>query len=173
MRACACGPRLPAAQKARRDERIAADRAGGLRWATIAERHGISERHAREVWRERLAAESLEELDGRDWLRQVLVQTEQAVEELALLAQATKNDAVKLGAIRARLAAMAQRDEVLRLAGYLPCSPRAAMTEADLRSTANVVRRVLERHDPPDALLADLLEALRTPVGVRSNGHCG
>jgi hypothetical protein len=36
-------PQLPAAKQVRRDERIIADRARGLRWATIAERHGLSE----------------------------------------------------------------------------------------------------------------------------------
>jgi hypothetical protein len=102
-------PRLPAAKKVRRDEQIVRDRASGLLWSTIAQNHHLSERQAREVWRERLAAEPLEELDGRDWLRQVLLQTEQAVEELALLARTTRNDAVRLGAIRGRLAAMAQR----------------------------------------------------------------
>jgi hypothetical protein len=100
--------RLPAAEKARRDERI--------------------------------AAEPPDELDDRDWLRQVLVQTEQAVEELALL-QATRNDAVKLGAIRAparRYGPARRRAEARRLLAVLP---RAAMTEADLRCTAEGQRR--------------------------------
>ena len=164
--------RLPAAEKVRRDEQIVADRARGLRWATIAERHHLSERHAREVWRERLAAEPLESLDGTETIAEALLQVEAAIEDLALLAETTNNDPVKLGAIRARLDAMNSRVTLLRIGGYLPATWRAAMTEADTRRMADNLVAVLVRHDASDQLLQDIAETLRGPV-ARSNGHHG
>ena len=164
--------RLPAAEKVRRDAEVVADRSRGLKWSTIAQRHGLSERHAREIWKERLAAEPLEAVDGRDMLTEALLQVEAAIEDLALLAQTTNNDPVKLGAIRARLAAMADRNDLLRLAGYMPVSLLAARTEADIRTMGDDIVAVMKKHRTSDTVIDDLLAALRRPV-ARSNGHHG
>jgi len=163
-------PRLQAAEKARRDERIVADRARGLRWSTIAQKHNLSERQAREVWRERLSAEHLESLDGRDAIAEALLQIEAAIEDLALLAQTTNNDPVRLGAIRARLDAMGDRVTPLRVGGYLPRTWRDAMVEANFRTMSENIVEVLEKHGVFNAVAGDLLAALRTQ-GARSNGH--
>jgi hypothetical protein len=165
-------PRLPAAEKVRRDTLIVADRAGGLRWSTIAQKHNLSEQHARQIWKERLAAEPLEPLDGRDTITEALLQTEARIEELALLAESTNNDAIKLGAIRARGEAMSDRHDLLRLAGYMPISWVAAHTEADIHRMGENIIAVLEKHGVFSDVVDDLLAALRRPgVGVPSNGH--
>src|SRR4051812_10719509 len=98
--------RLNAEGKVARDARIVADRARGMSWATVASRNGLSERMCLAVWKERLAAEPLEAADPREALLEAAAQLDAAIEDLALLAQATANDAVQLGAIKARLAAM-------------------------------------------------------------------
>jgi hypothetical protein len=95
-----------------------------------------------------------------------------AIEDLAMLAQATNNDPVRLGAIRARLDAMAQRATLLRLGGYLPATRRAEMVEADIRRMGEDIFKAIEKHQVPDEVVEDLLEALDSPVGP-SNGHGG
>src|SRR5262245_57253806 len=122
--------RLDAQSKVARDGRVVADRARGFSWATVAGRHGLSERQCISIWKARLAAEPLEEVDLREALLEAAAQLDAAIEDCSLLAEATANDAVRLGAIKARLAAMQQKHELLRLAGLLPFSPRAARTEA-------------------------------------------
>jgi hypothetical protein len=170
--ACVCGPPACPSGKVARDERVAVDRARGLRWSTIARRHQISERHARELWKQRLDTEPLERLDGTEAIAEALVQVEQVIEDFALLSEATRHDAVRLGALRSRMAALGVRVSLLRLGGYLPFTPRAAMVEADIRRMGADVVRVLERHAVADAVVDDLLEALRAPA-AGSNGHGG
>jgi hypothetical protein len=46
-----------AAEKVKRDARVVADRARGLRWTTVAERNGLSETQVRNTWRQRRSAE--------------------------------------------------------------------------------------------------------------------
>ena len=162
--------RLPATEKVRRDDRIVADRARGLTWATIAERHGVSDRQARAIWKERLTAEPLESLDGLDAITEALLQVEAAIEDLALLAETTRNDPVRLGAIRARLEAQRDRVTLLRLGGYMPATWRAAMTEADIRRMTDTFGEIFRRDDVSDELLHDLIAALGEPV-LRTNGH--
>ena len=156
----------------RRGAEIVADRARGLRWATIAEKHSLSERQAREVWRERLSAEHLESLDGREAIIEALGQVEAGIEDLALLAQTTNNDSVRLGAIRARLDLMGRRVTLLRMGGYLPFTPRDAMVEANFRRTGEAIIEVMEKHGVLDDVADDLLEALSSPI-VAPNGHKG
>ena len=122
--------RLDAASKVARDGRIVADRARGLTWATVAARYELYERQCVAIWKARLAAEPLEEVDPREALLEAAAQLDAAIEELALLAEATANDAVQLGAIKARLTAMQQNHDLLRLAGPLPWSPQTWRTEA-------------------------------------------
>lgn len=86
-----------------------------------------------------------------------------------MLAQATNNDPVRLGAIRARLDAMAQRATLLRLGGYLSATRRAEMVEADIRRMGEDIFKAIEKHQVPDEVVEDLLEALDSPVGP-SNG---
>ena len=52
--------RLSAHEKVARDDRIVADRARGLTWATIGARHGVTERQCRTIWAERLREISTE-----------------------------------------------------------------------------------------------------------------
>jgi hypothetical protein len=47
--------RQDAASKVARDGRVVADRARGLVWATVAARHGLSERQCISIWKQKLA----------------------------------------------------------------------------------------------------------------------
>jgi hypothetical protein len=127
--------RVTAQEKVRRDAAIAGDRARGLGWAQISERHGVSERQARTIWRERLQEVSTEPVDVREALREAIAQLDAAIEDLALLAESTSNDSVRLGAIKARLAAMAERHELMRLSGLLPFDARCGRRGNSARST--------------------------------------
>jgi hypothetical protein len=94
--------RLTASEKVRRDLQVVADRARGFRWATIAERHRISERHARAVWAAtRASGPALGEADPVEILHEALLQLEALIEELALLAETADHDAVRLGCLKA------------------------------------------------------------------------
>jgi hypothetical protein len=102
--------KLTASEKVRRDALIVADRARGLTWPTIARRHDLTERQARTVWSEWQAAEpGLGDIDPVAALAEALAQIESVAGDCALLLETTKNDAVRVAAIKARLAAISQR----------------------------------------------------------------
>jgi hypothetical protein len=80
---------------------VVADRLRGLTWPTIAQRHGLSERHCREILEQwRLSQPALDELDPLELVQEALEQRAMLVEELALLVEKSKHDAVRLGALR-------------------------------------------------------------------------
>jgi DNA repair ATPase RecN len=118
------------------------------------------------VWADALARQPLETYGGADAIAEALMQVEATIEQLAELADSTRNDPVKLGAIRARLDAMEQRIRLLRLAGFMPASWRDAMVETDMHRLAERIRATLERHDPSPEFIDDLLEALGQPAGL-------
>jgi len=72
---------------------VIADRARGLSRATVAQRHQLSERHCREIW----ATGRTSDLDPHaslEALTDFLAHLDAAIEDLALLAETTRNDAV-------------------------------------------------------------------------------
>jgi hypothetical protein len=158
--------RLNAEGKVARDGRIVADRARGLTWATIAGRHGLSERQCIAIWKERLAAHHLEGPDPREALLEAAEQLDAAIEDCALLAEATAHDAVRLGAVKARLAAMREKQDLLRLAGLLPCSPQAARTESDIRRITEELIRIFEKFDVPIEATEEVVEVLAVPAAA-------
>ena len=112
--------RLPAAQKVARDVEIALDRARGLTWAKIAERHGISERQAREIVRGHRQGVLAEGVDPVAECADVLAQIDQIIEELALVAVEAAQDSVRLGAVNGRLKAIQARAGIAQAVGLLP-----------------------------------------------------
>jgi hypothetical protein len=163
--------RLTAQQKVERDARIVADRAHGLTWSTIEARHGVSERQCRTIWAERLREVSAEPVDVREALREAVAQLDAAIEDCALLAEATKNDAVRLGAIRARLTAMAERGELLRLSGLLPFDERAVRTEAELRDINDMILALFDRYGVGDDAKRELEEGLEASLAGWNGRH--
>src|SRR5438034_3468313 len=67
--------------------------------ARLRRRHTLSERHCREIVEQwRLPQPALGELDPLELVREALERRESLVEELALLAEKSRHDAVRLGA---------------------------------------------------------------------------
>jgi hypothetical protein len=153
--------RLSAQGKVERDARIAADRARGLTWPTICERHAISERQAREV----VKAHRPSLVAGVDPVAEVgdlLARYDAIVEELAVLAEATVHDGVRLGAINGRLRAIEARASVAQAVGLLP-HLELVKRELDSRRMARDLLAIFERYGAPAEAVDELLELWRRP----------
>jgi len=160
-----------AAEKVKRDARVVADRARGLRWATIAQRNGVSESQARNIWRERRSAEGFRTIRPDEIVDEAVAQLEAVVEELAELAASTNNDAVRLGAVKARAAALLQRIELLQALGRVPLAPQLRY-EVNIEATVNAVLQVFDRYNLPKSAAHELVDALRAdPIGIEAHGR--
>jgi hypothetical protein len=173
--------RLPASHKARRDAQIVADRARGLRWATIAERHGVTERQCRTVWRESQQGRvlSYEQEDPLASLDEAIASVDSVIEDLALLAESTNNDAVKLGAIRARLGALIERFALMRACGLVPRD--LGHGELDVRKVVSAIGEIVRERRIDPEVITEMQKAIRArsatrasdlaPVGSPQNGR--
>ncbi len=162
---------MTAADKVRRDAQIIAERARGLSWPTIAERHGLSERHCRTVWQAYAHVQlPLDDGDPVETVREAIFQLDAAIEDLALIAENASHDAVRLGAVKSRLAAIDQRLSLLRAVGLLPHDLGLLRREIDYRHVTRVLFEVLGRHGVE--VEEDLAAALNDARLVR-NGHPG
>jgi len=141
-------PRATSEEKVRRDAGVVADRAHGLSWATVAGRHDLSERMCRSIWNEHLREQPLGPDNPTEALREAAAYWDAAIEDLALLAETTRNDPVRLGAITRRLEAMSRKQELLRLAGVLPYTPQAMRTEANVQRMTEIVLELFDRVVP-------------------------
>lgn len=138
--------RSNAREQVRRDARIVADRARGLTWPTIAERHGLSERRCRTIWKTRVSG--LDDLGERDLvatLRDAIANLDAVIEDCALLAERTANDSVRLGAIKARMAAMSEKLGLLQRCGLLP-DFGLWRYEIDVRLVSRTILDVFDEH---------------------------
>ena len=166
-----CVARLTAQRKVECDALIVGDRARGLTWATIEARHGVTERKCRTIWAERLREVSAEPVDVRDALREAIAQLDAAIEDCALLVESMNNDSVRLGAIKARLAAMGERDELLRLSGLMPFHARAVETERQLKDITDMIVDLFDKYGLPDAAKDELEEGLEAGLAGRNGRH--
>lgn len=125
---------LSAVEKVERDERVVCDRVRGLTWATIAAAHGLSVRQCQNIVAARLDARRTGAVDDntRIKLDELLMQLEASVEELALLAEKTGNDAVRLGATKAKVALLTQRSRVASLSNRREIVKRVGMPPAGI-----------------------------------------
>lgn len=107
-------------------------------------------------------------------MHDVITTLDAVVEDLALLAEDTANDAVRLGALKARMQAVEQRFGVMRAAGLLPPTWEALRFDLDARKVAQCIFDVFEAHGVDQAVKDDVLAAMETnsppQVGARSNG---
>jgi hypothetical protein len=160
-----------AAEKVKRDARIVADRARGMQWSTIAKTHRLSETQARNIWRQRRLAEDFRTLRPAEVVDEAVAQLEAMIEELAELAATTHNDAVRLGAIKARAATLHQKIELLWALGRVPIAPRLRW-EIGMEATANTVLAIFDRYGVPDAATQDLIDGLRSDtIGLEAPGR--
>jgi len=147
-----------AADKVARDQAVVADRARGLPWAMVAERHGISERQARDAWSGRSV--DLEQVPAREAIADELRRRDALLEDLALVADQTKNDSVRLGAIRTRHEVLKDRFALLQATG-LTTPIALAGTSCQMKTITELIIGMLKRYDVDRADMeevADLLE---------------
>jgi hypothetical protein len=97
--------KLTTPEQFRRNQLIVADVARGLRWATIAESHGLTARQCQNIWRQRHALHEGSPADPLEEAVALIEAHEMAAEEFAVLAETSGNDSIRLGAISRRLAA--------------------------------------------------------------------
>ncbi len=102
----------------------------------------------RSIWNEHLREQPLGPDNPTEALREAAAYWDAAIEDLALLAETTRNDPVRLGAITRRLEAMTRKQDLLRLAGVLPFSPQATRTELQMEKMTDVIVELFERVVP-------------------------
>jgi hypothetical protein len=163
--------------KADRDRRIVADRAAGLTGATVAARNGLAERQCRNVVaKHREEQPPPWEHDPVEVLPGQLEQLDALIERLALVAEQSAHDAVRLGELKAQLTALKQRRELLQATGLMPRNLGLIVQEIDMRRVTDDAVRVLKQHDVSRELVDDLVAALRSHsawrrrIAAASNG---
>lgn len=160
------GSRVRAVDQVKRDAAVVADRARGLRWNQIAERHKLSARQCQKIWstRESLNPEVLRP-DAEAEVQAELDYVDAVVADLAELALTTNNDAVRLGAIRSRLVALQHRLELRRIYGLLPWDRYRLDGEKDLEWIFTEIRDLFVSHGLPLRELRQIDEAFeRRPL---------
>ena len=159
-------PRLRADQKVDRDTQIVAERARGLSWGRIAQRHGLSERHCRAIWSNyRTRSADLEAVDPLEAVQEALLQYDGVIDELAVLAEEAVQDAVRLGAIRSRLGAIEARLRLMQAVGLLPAGGGFVRDELEQRQLVRVLVGVFDRYGLPPEAEAEVRAALRPQAG--------
>jgi hypothetical protein len=115
------GRRLTAAAKAARDREIVADRVRGKQWPTISEKYGLSTRQCQAIYAQFRDTEFPDESpDLLETLRDEILLISSVIEDCQLLAETTENDSVHLGALKAKMDAIARRVELKQVSGLLP-----------------------------------------------------
>jgi hypothetical protein len=165
-------PRVTAQEKVRRDAEIAADRAAGLTWPTVARRHDLSERQCQEIVKaHRAARPPFESRDPVEAVTELVEQLDSLVERFALVAEETKHDAVRVGALRSQLSAMEQRFTIMQTLGLLPPLDLVRL-DVDMRRVMDTAVNVLKRHEVGGEVFDDLLVALDDGLAwPHGNGH--
>jgi hypothetical protein len=103
---------------------------------------------------------SIRNRDPSDILDEVLERHEAAIEELALVSATTNNDAVKVGAIKARMEAIKSIVEILQATGNLPADLGTLRVQLDQRVVAARFLAVFDELGLPDHVVTKLMEAL-------------
>jgi transposase len=154
--------RLAAADQMQRDAQIVAARTRGLSRSQIANTYGVSETtidNVMERWRAKRP--KLRNLDPVKIIEEHLERYEAAQEELAMLAATTKQDAVRVGAVKARLDAMEKATTLMQQTGVLPHDLGVLRVQVDLGTVAQKMLEVLDRHQVGPELRRELADAIQ------------
>ena len=161
------GPRMNAREKTNRDNDIVAARMRGLSWTTIAGSFGLTERQCQNILADyRASHPRLRERDPIEIVDDMIDRYEAAQEELALVSATTKHDATRVGAIRTRLAALAEQANLLMMVGVLPRDLGVLRAEIDAQAMAEQAMDVLDRF----GVSLDARRALIAALSPRKNG---
>ena len=156
-------------ERAVRNADVVRARARGLGWEEIAGRFGLSERQCRRILDDYRASESrLHEIDPIETVEGALDQYDAAIEELALLAERTAHDAVRLGAIKTRLDVLRGKLDLMAAVGVLPRDLGQLHVEIDVRNVVRAIVNVFDEHGVPREAQEAVARVLRRPENCRS-----
>ncbi len=143
--------------RARVWQRVVAERGSGRLWREIAEHADLSERQCRRIYRAHMrSAPTLDEIAIANEVHDAIAFYDQAIEDLAILAEEATGMYVKIVAIKARINARARKMELLSIAGVFD----NARVEMDVRAIASAVVRAFDEHNVPDDARCAVLAAL-------------
>lgn len=151
---------LSAKAKVERDRAIVHDRARGFTWRTIASRHNVSERMAQRIWQEGLDRTWEEPSDPIDTAAELLAIFDASVEEAADLAAATRNESVRLGAIKFRHELLVAKLELMRVLGLLPRDLLWLRHEIDYAVILQAAGEAFFRNDIPEEATRQYVDAI-------------
>ena len=163
------GKRLTAAEKLKRDAKIVADRARGLGWALIGDRHKLTERQCQSIWAHyRDSQPQPGETDPLAAVMEAIASYDAIIEDLALVAEKAAHDGVRLGA---RCTAIEQKIVLMRLLGLLPRDLGLFEYELDVRRMTEVIYGVCQKHGAYLEFYRDLAVALRAGSIMRDGAR--
>jgi hypothetical protein len=90
---------------------------------------------------------------------------ERKMSDLAALAIDSPNDAVRLGALKASIAAGIEYLDLLRVFGRLPRGAAEFVAQRDLPAIFGALAEVMQRHDVPDGAIREMLALSERHVG--------
>lgn len=155
-----------AAEKVERDRQIVAAKARSLSDATVADTFNVDESTVREVmaqWRE--SQPNLKTIDPIEVVEQVLFELRGSIEELALVSSTTKNDNVRVGAIKARIDALDKMTSLMQATGVLPNDLGTLKVDMDVRAFAATVLRVFTEEQVPEETVEKVMTAISQFAG--------
>jgi hypothetical protein len=162
-------PPMDRAAMEQRNAEIVGARMRGIGTEQVARTYGISVRRVRQVVEEwRATNPTLRSRDPLEIVDEILEQYAGAVEELALISATTSYDAVRVGAIRARMDTLRQMTELLQATGVLPHDLGKLRVDLDVRYVAEAILTVLDEEGVPQEVqqrLVGLLERGAAPAG--------
>ena len=85
--------------------------------------------------------------------------------------KSTANDSVRLGAMKARISAIGEKQDLMRLSGLLPYDERAVRDGAELREINDVIIALFDRYGLPDVAKRELEEGLEAGLAGRNGPH--
>lgn len=152
---------ITAAEKVERDRQIVAAKARSLSDATVADTFKVSERTVRDVMTAfRKGQPTLKSVDPIEVVEQVLFELRGSIEELAMVAATTKNDNVRVGAIKARIEALNQTTALMQATGVLPHDLGTLKVDMDVRAFAATVLKVFADEGIPDEVVDKVIDLL-------------
>jgi hypothetical protein len=161
-------------EQANRNAEIVAGKMRGLSWSQLAASYGITIRRCQQIfaeWREENP--TLRHHDPIEIADDLLDGYTADIEELVLIAATSDQDAVRVGAINARMNARQRITELLQALGVLPNDLGEMRIQIDARITAQKVLAVLEPLGLPDGVIDDLIEALDSNATEIANRVAG
>lgn len=152
-------------EQAKRNDEIAAARARGVSYSTLARTYGISKQRVQQIHHEhRKENPTIRQQTAVRIVDDLLESYAADIEELALVSVTTDSDAVRVSSINSRMSARGKVTDLLIEIGALPRDLGQIRMEMDAQVTAKRVVNLLKQHNVPGDVRDALLEAMRGEV---------